>query len=309
MSISSHSVGQTGIARLPIAEREAKEFAMVGYGAAMQRMRMQVERLGPHFRTMLVCGETGTGKELIARALHECSEGAGEIFVACHAATLKDAVDRQLEGLMRRSRRGTLFFDAIDEMPLHAQDRLLWAMEQKRYTRIIASCSQNLRTLAASGRFRGDLCHRLAMVEITLEPLRERAEDIPALAMYFLNRSSRFYKKNVTTIAQDAMERLTEHDWPGNVRELKDTVWNGVLECEGSVLEVEHLVLMAERRGGTNALIGTPQPMRLQDVVERHVLHVLKSCAGNKFRAAELLGISRSTLYRMLDGGGIGVGR
>ena len=272
----------------------------------MQRLRMQVERLGPHFRTILVRGESGTGKELVARALHESSQGADDAFVVCHAATLEDGVDCQLDGLMRRARRGTLFFDAVEEMPLRSQDRLLWAMEQKMSTRMIASCSQDLRILAASGRFRVNLYHRLAMVEIALEPLRERAEDIPALAMYFLNLSSRFYKKSVTTIARNAMERLMEHQWPGNVRELEDAIRNGVLECRGSVLEVEHLISMTERKSG---VAETPQPMRLQDVAERHVLQVLKSCAGNKLRAAELLGISRSTLYRMLDGGGIGVGR
>jgi DNA-binding NtrC family response regulator len=272
----------------------------------MQRLRMQVERLGPHFRTVLMRGESGTGKELVTRALHDRSEGAGEAFVVCHAATLGDGVECQLDGVMRRARRGTLFFHAIEEMPLRAQDRLLWAMERKMFTRMIASCRQDLKTLAASGRFRGDLYHRLAMVEITLEPLRERAEDIPALALYFLSRSSRFYKKSVTTIAQEAMEQLTEQEWPGNVRELKDLIRNAVLECEGSVLNVEHLVSMTER----SADVAEPPPLRLQDVVERHVLQVLKGCAGNKLRAAELLGISRSTLYRMLDdGGSIGVGR
>jgi DNA-binding NtrC family response regulator len=279
---------------------------MIGDGAAMQRLRMQVERLGPHFRTMLIHGEAGTGKELIARALHERSNGACEAFVVCHAATLEDEVDHQLDVLTRRARRGTLFFDAIEQMSLHAQDRLLWAMEQKLYTRMIASCSQDLRILAASGRFLRDLYHRLAMVEIALEPLRERTEDIPALTMHFLNRSSLFYKKNVMTIAQDAMERLTEYEWAGNVRELEDAVRNGVRKCEGRVLKVEHLT---EKKDGAVAMIGSPQSMRLQDAVERHVLHVLKGCAGNKLRAAELLGISRSTLYRMLEDSGIGVGR
>ena len=272
----------------------------------MQRLRKQVERLGPHFRTVLVRGESGTGKELAARALHERSEAAGEAFVVCHVATIGNEVDHHLDSLMKSARRGTLFFDTIEEMPLRAQDRLLWAMERKMYTRIIASCRQDLKTLAASGRFRGDLYHRLAMVEITLEPLRERAEDISALVMYFLSRSSRLCKKTVTTIAQEAMGQLTEHEWLGNVRELEDAIRTGVLECEGSVLKVEHLVSMTEKNGGSAE---TPQPMRLQEVVERHVSQVLKGCAGNKLRAAELLGISRSTLYRMLEGGGIGVGQ
>jgi DNA-binding NtrC family response regulator len=309
MSISSHTADQPGTVRLPGAERAANEFAMVGDGAAMQRLWMQVERLGPHFRALLVRGESGTGKELAARVLHEGSDGEGEAFVVCHAATLKDGMESQLGGLIRSTGRGTLFFDAIEEMPLHAQDRLLWTMEQKMYTRMIASCSQDLRILVASGRFRRNLYHRLAMVEIVLEPLRNRMEDIPALAMYFLNRSSTIYKKNVTTIAQEAIEWLKEYEWPGNVRELEDAMRNGVVECEGSVLEMKHLISMMEKTGGAAAMTETSQSLRLQDVVERHVLHVLKGCAGNKLRAAELLGISRSTLYRMLGGGGFSVGR
>jgi DNA-binding NtrC family response regulator len=309
MSISSHTADQPGTVRLPGAERAANEFAMVGDGAAMQRLWMQVERLGPHFRALLVRGESGTGKELAARVLHEGSEGVGGAFVVCHAATLKDGMGSQLGGLMRSARRGTLFFDAIDEMPLHAQDRLLWAMEQKMYTRMIASCSQDLRILVASGRFRRNLHHRLAMVEIVLEPLRNRMEDIPALAMYFLNRSSTIYKKNVTTIAQQAIEWMMEYEWPGNVRELEDAMRNGVVECEGNVLEMKHLISMMEKTGRAAVMTETSQSLRLQDVVERHVLHVLKGCAGNKLRAAGLLGISRSTLYRMLGGGGISVGR
>jgi DNA-binding NtrC family response regulator len=268
----------------------------------MQRLRMQVKRLGPHFRTILVSGEAGTGKELVARALHESSEGADGPFVVCPAAALDDDVERQLEKLMKRARRGTLFLEAIEEMSLRAQDRLLWVMQQKMYTRLIASCRQDLRIRAASGRFRGGLYHRLSMVEISIDRLRERTEDIPALATYFLDRSSRLYKKRVTTIAQDAMKQLTEYAWPGNVRELEDAVRRGVLESEGSVLDVKHLISIVDN-GRPTVKSGTSHPMRLQDVVERHVLHVLKICAGNKLRAADLLGISRSTLYRMLDSG------
>jgi len=304
MSISGHSVDQTELARLSIAEKERKEWAMIGDGAAMQHLRMQVERFGPYFRMILVRGERGTGKELTARGLHARSEGADGVFIVCHGTMLTDETDRHLSERMKRARRGTLFLDAIDEMSLPAQDRLLVAMEQKRYTRMIASSSKDLRALTASGRFRGSLYHRLAMVEIALEPLRRRAEDIPALAMHFLHRSSESCKKDVTMIADDAMKRLMHYEWPGNVRELEDAVRVGVLECDGNKLEARHLVLVDEKKIGIAPITSACQSMRLQDVVERHVQQVLKSCAGNKVRAAELLGISRSTLYRMLDGGG-----
>jgi DNA-binding NtrC family response regulator len=302
MSISSHSVDNT---RVPVERRQSAELKMVGEGAAIERLRKQVERFGPHFRTMLLRGESGTGKELTARALHASSRGKDEAFVVCRSATLDHGVDRQLGVLMRRAGRGTLFFDAIEEMSLDAQDRLLWAMKQKMHTRIIASCSEDLRILTVSGDFRRELYHRLGMVEIVLEPLRNRTEDIPALALHFLKQASLAHEKSVTMIAQDAMDYLTKHPWPGNVQEMEDSIRSGVQACAGNVLRARDLVSMIERNNVT-VIRGASESMRLQDVIERHVLHVLKGCAGNKLRTAEQLGISRSTLYRMLDGGGIG---
>lgn len=277
----------------------------------MRRLRTQVERIGPHFRTVLVRGEMGTGKELAARALHgRCMDRDGP-FVVCYSAALGDMADSSAEDrireLMRTAYRGTLFFDGIEEMPLSAQSRLVRAIEQRMVTRVIASASQDLRLLMASEHFRQDLYYRIAMVEIVLEPLRERAEDIPRLAMSFVQRFSRMYEKNVERIADYAMERLLAHSWPGNVRELENVLHNGVVQCDGEMIEADHLTSLREIGcvGSTtreSEMSHLDAPARLQDVAERHVLQVLKSCAGNKLRAAELLGISRSTLYRMLEG-------
>ena len=301
---------------------DAKEFAMVGEGAAMQRLRLQVRRIGPHFRTVLMSGEAGSGKELAARALHGMSQGAGGPFVVCHAATLGDALaaDEEMEepgdriaSLMKMAHRGTLFLHGIGEMPLEAQGRLLrvlrrheWAQDglaapQKMDLRIIASTSQDLRVLVAAGRFRQELYHRIATLEIALPPLRERVEDIAELAICFLHRFARLYGKSVDRIAEDAMERLKLYRWPGNVRELENVVRNGVLLSEGAVLEAQELPGFAAADVDASSKVGVGGIARLQDVVEQHVLLVLKSCGGNKLRAAELLGISRSTLYRMLE--------
>ena len=277
-------------------------FEMMGESVAMQRLRMQVERIGPHFRTVLLRGEMGTGKELAARALHGRSMDREGPFVVCHAAALEDANDDRIRELMRTARRGTLFFDGIEEMPLSAQNRVVRAIDPKLDTRMIASASQDLQVLMASGRFRKDLYYRIAMVEISLEPLRERAEDIPGLATRFMKRFSGVYGKRVERIADGAMERLLAHSWPGNVREMENVLRNGVLQCEGEVLEIDHLPSLREMRFASPAMNCPDEPARLQDVVERHVFQVLKICAGNKLRAAEMLGISRSTLYRMLEG-------
>jgi DNA-binding NtrC family response regulator len=286
----------------------------------MQRLRLQVRRIGPHFRSVLVSGEPGTGKEFAARALHGMSRGAEGPFVVCDAATLEASVmegddtaspDR-ISWLMHMAGEGTLFLDGIGEMPLEAQARLLrvlrryeWAQEgaapsQGIGTRIIASTDQDLRVQASTGRFRVELYQKIAMVGVAVPPLRERMEDVEELAMHFLGRFAREYGKKVATISDAAMERLTGHGWPGNVREMENLVRCGVLQSEDDVLDADHLPPFEEAALDVgSAVVETP---RLQDVVERHVLQVLKSCDGNKLRAAEMLGISRSTLYRMLDG-------
>ncbi len=289
------------------------DFEMVGDGQAMARLRLQVRRIGPHFRTVLVSGEAGTGKELVARALHRASPGASGPFIMCHASTRENGhsiSSETIDFLTKRGQRGTLFLDGIGQMPLEMQAHLVgvlrrWdsvgeglAAPQKVDIRIIASTAEDLQILMAAGRFRQELHQRIAMLEITVPPLRERTEDIPGLTMHFVNRFGRLYGKIVDGIAEEVMERLEGYRWPGNVRELEDVLWNGVLQCEGKALKVEHLPELAQSTKDTGEMMRTA---RLQDVVEKHVLQVLRSCAGNKVRAAELLGISRSTLYRMLE--------
>lgn len=289
---------------LPCSPREQE---MVGDSAAMKRLRLQVRRIGPHFRTVLVHGESGAGKETVARALHRASSGTDGPFVV-------SAEGNRIDSLMKIARQGTLFFHEIGEMPLVTQDEFLkilrwheWAREgmaapQTGCPRIIAATRRDLRALAAAGGFRQELYQRLAMVQIGVAPLRERREDVPALAAHFLARFAREQRKSIATIAEDAMGRLQSHGWPGNVRELEDVVREAVSRCRGSVIEARELPEFAmSLAADRNAIPGGGQKTaRLQDVVEQHVLEVLRRCAGNKLRAAELLGISRSTLYRML---------
>jgi DNA-binding NtrC family response regulator len=304
---------------------EEDEFEMVGTGPAMTRLRMQVQRLGPHFRTVVLSGEIGAGKEMVARALHRLSRGAAGPFVRwCAGCAPTGSSDPKraivssanIDGMVKMAEGGTLFFDGINEMPLEGQSHLLRvlrrqdgpqagsAASQKMNVRMIASTREDLRGLASAGRFLQELYQRLAMVEITLPPLRERREDIPELAMWFLARLASRTGKSVREIDQKAMKRLEAHTWPGNVRELESVLRHGVKQCKGRVLEEGDLPALAEGP----AMADGPGTVRLQDVVEQHVLRVLKNCAGNKLRAAELLGISRSTLYRMLEARSYGEG-
>jgi len=284
------------------------EQEMLGDSAAMKRLRLQVRRIGPHFRTVLVHGESGAGKETVARALHRMNASADGPFIVA-------AEGNRIDSLTKIARQGTLFFHEIGEMPLVTQDEFLkilrrheWAREgraapQRDWPRIIAATRRDLRTLAAAGVFRLELYQRLAMVQISVAPLRERREDVPALAAYFVGRFAREQRKSIVTITKDAMERLQSHGWPGNVRELGGVVREAVSRCSGSVIEAREFpeFAMSPPENGNAVFRGGQKMARLQEVVEQHVLEVLKNCAGNKLRAAELLGISRSTLYRMLD--------
>lgn len=299
---------------------------IVGDGVAMLRLRAQVQRLGPHFRTALVTGETGTGKELAARELHRSSPQADGPFVVFHAASVGEAVMEwqgaaealptgvdDVDSLLRAARGGTLYFDQIGEMPAAMQTQLLHVLQHRERvsrgsrsmqggeTRVIASTSEDLRGLVSSGRFREDLYYRIATVKIGLPPLRERSEDVPALAQYFLLRYGAVYAQDSREIAAEALGLLMQHEWRGNVRELENLVRRGVMESADSVMDAQQVTALLGA-GGTETAAGLAgRTVRLQEVIEHHVQHVLKRCGGNKVRAAELLGISRSTLYRMLD--------
>jgi DNA-binding NtrC family response regulator len=300
---------------------------ILGESAVMQRLRTQLRRLGPHFRTVLLRGETGTGKELVARALHSYSSHAGGPFVIYNSALQAElgvastasganfpVAEEDTAGLMMRAHRGTVFLDQIGEMSAAAQADILAALQrterQRRRpiivhgleARIIATTSSDLRVLVASGRFREELYYRMATVEIELPPLRERAEDIPLLAQYFLDHYVYRFGRHIQGLTTEAVEQMQAYRWPGNVRELKNVIRRAVIESDSGWIEAEHMPVPTEIPE-PEVLVAQSSTGRLQEVVEQHVFQVLRECAGNKVRAAEMLGISRSTLYRMLEGG------
>jgi DNA-binding NtrC family response regulator len=304
MSISSSSGNCVAIAPPPKPRGETEQVRIVGSSAAMRRLRMQVRRIGPHFRSVLVSGEAGAGKELVARALH--AMGPGGEFVVCGAAELEDVLARSEASL-----QGMLFLDGISKMHLEAQDRVLqvlkkhervWGHFEPSHLRVIAATRDDLRTLASAGRFRQELYQRLTTVEIAVPPLRERMEDVPELARYLLRRFALLHNRDAHEIADDAIDRMKLYRWPGNVREIEDVLREAALRSTDGRIELRHLPELSEEDRMPPAAIAG-KSVRLQDVIEQHVFHVLKDCRGNKLRAAEMLGISRSTLYRMLDAG------
>jgi len=308
-------VGASETALNPLCDHNEPE--LMGCSAAMKKLRVQVQRIAPHFRSALIRGECGTGKELVARVLHASGGHAGEPFLLRDATTVEGGLRAESPVCMftEGPQKGTLFLDGVERLSLPAQDCLLrvlgWEEPAPRARshlsridmRVIASTTNDLRTLVAAGRFRQALYQRLTAVEIVVPPLRNRAEDIPALARYFLDRFRRSYGKGARGIASDTMRRLQEYRWPGNVRELSEAIRDGVLRSDGDLLREEDLTILARPLEEEGSKPNAAASVRLQDVMERHVLGVLKDCGGNKLRAAELLGISRSTLYRMLETG------
>ena len=245
------------------------ETVFAGESAGAERLRRQVARFAPHFRLVLVTGEAGTGKESVARALHRMSPAAAGAFVACEVQDFVASTD---------TRAGVLYLRGLGALGADRQDALLAALDGiGREQRMVVECACDPRGMVAAGRMRAEVLERVGMLEIRVPALRERMEDLPAIVAGMQGDGG-------FCLPADALERMAGHGWPGNLEELRRVCegfrTRGVLEFEAT--ETDSAVAVA---------------VRLDDVIERHVMGVLERCAGNKLKAAEMLGISRSTLY------------
>jgi DNA-binding NtrC family response regulator len=299
---------------------------MVGRSPRMLEVFSKVRRVAPLFQTALITGPTGTGKELIARALHNLSPRSREKFVVCNCSALTETLlesqlfghvkgsftgaIRDRAGLFEYANRGTLFLDEIGELSLPAQAKLLRVLQNQELQRVgspvtstvdvhvIAATNQNVRELAAKGKFREDLFYRLSMIEIQLPPLAERREDLPLLQRHFLQHFSLKYGKKLNGISRRAQILLNRHLWPGNVRELENVIGNACIMAQGKIIGDVDLP------EAIRSPIASPEKavpfMTLEEVQARHLEYVLKLVDGNKARAAEILGVSRATVYGML---------
>jgi DNA-binding NtrC family response regulator len=289
-----------------------------------------LERVGPSDANVLILGEHGTGKEVVARWLHASSSRAERPMVAVNLGGIPDGLfESELFGHVRgaftdaktdRVGRfeladgGTLFLDEIANLPHPQQAKLLRVLETGEYERVGASRARraDVRVIAATnadiqaevkaGRFREDLLFRLNTVEIRLPPLRERRADVPLLAAHFLRRYAARYRKTAKEFATDAMEQLLRHSWPGNVRELDHAIERAMLMAEGGRVEARDFGLSGT--GGSDGAAALDQ-MSLEDVERVLIQKALTRAAGNVSDAAKALGLSRSALYRRLKRHGL----
>ncbi|SFX75689.1 sigma-54-dependent transcriptional regulator [Marinospirillum alkaliphilum] len=299
------------------------ENPMVGDSPAMKRLETVIQRVAPTPSAVLIEGESGTGKDLVARALHQHSGRQGPYVPVNCGAIAPDLLEAELfghtrgaftgankarDGLFSFASGGTLFLDEIGELPLAMQSKLLRVLEQKAVrpvggeqevkvdVRIVAATNRQLSEEVKVGRFREDLYFRLNVLTLTLPPLRERSEDIPQLAHYFSRRLSRELGLEAVPFSHEDLRAMQGHHWTGNIRELKNFIERCILLGR---LPLEELVRDDNTDSGQT---GYPSCWPLDEVERRHILQVLDACDGNKSAAARQLGISRKTLDRKLAG-------
>jgi DNA-binding NtrC family response regulator len=318
----------------------AKQFefyGMVGRGPVMQELFDAIRRVAPHLRTVLITGETGTGKELVAKALHRlgprkdrrlitvnCSAVVETLFESELFGHVRGAFTGATEtklGLFEHADGGTVFLDEIGELPLSLQAKLLRTVEYGEVQRVgaldtrrtdvcvIAATNRDLVTEAASGRFRSDLYYRLAILELHLVPLRDRREDIPYLTAVFIRECAERLKKPIVGMTAAAERLLQLAPWPGNVRQLRHVIERACLMSDGRMLTERELAaaLAAAHSGGlTRPSAVKPaaeprDPNRLSTAQRDQIERVLTQVGGNKTAAAQQLGMSRRSLYRWLE--------
>jgi two-component system response regulator AtoC len=294
---------------------------IIAKSSKMQRVIELIKIVAKSNATVLITGESGTGKELVARAIHAQSHRHSKSFVAVSCAALPESLLEselfghekgsftgayaQKKGKFEFADGGTLFLDEVGEMSANVQVHLLRVLEEKEFTRVggnelikvdvrvISATNKDLRRAVEKGQFREDLYYRLNVVTIELPPLRERKEDIPLLAEYFLNRFSSENQKEITGFSPEAMESLLGYDWPGNVRELENAIERAVILAKDSIIAVadlpqENLLPLGSVSIGKN----------LKEVEKSHILNVLRETGENYSEAARILGVSRMTLYK-----------
>ncbi len=312
-----------------LAARSGMHSFMIGSSPALERVKSMIEAVAPSEMTVLILGESGSGKELVARAIHEQSPRAERNFVAVDCCTLQEnlfeselfghekgaftGADRKKAGLIEGAEGGTLFLDEIGEIPPAIQAKLLRVLETGKYrrvggtrdlvanVRIVAATNRDLKEMSERGEFRADLYYRLEGFTIHTPPLRERREDIPHLVEHFI-RNHDFSMRIRKTVTREAMRKLIAYDWPGNVRELKNVVERAIILSRNSrSIRPNHLTFGACRHeGGFQLDLPAGAEPTLEELEASYLRMLLEKHAGHRATVARVMGISERQVYRLI---------
>jgi DNA-binding NtrC family response regulator len=302
---------------------------LVGSSAEMRRVYDQVEKVLESDITVFISGESGTGKELVAKAIHYGSLRSDGPFVDVNCAAIPEGLQESElfghekgaftgavathPGKFEQAQRGTIFLDEVGEMSGSAQARLLRVLQERSLqrvggtkkieldVRVISASNRDLEELVGETKFRQDLYYRLVVFPIHLSPLRERREDVPPLVEHFLAKYAGDAGKRITTVAPEALNRLTGHDWPGNVRELENVIHRSLLVASGPELGIEDLPAELQSGPASAPSAVSLGVSKLAELEKNAILAALEQFGGNLSDAARQLGIGRSTLYRKLE--------
>jgi DNA-binding NtrC family response regulator len=311
---------------------ESRFHDLIGNSPPMQSVFATMNKVAKTDVNVLISGENGTGKELVARGIHRDSLRAGDVFIGVDMGAISETLfESELFGhergaftdaIQARPGRfelasgGTLFLDEIGNLPLHLQAKILRVLETREVQRLgairstpidirlICATNMNLTEMVKEGRFREDLLYRINTVEISLPPLRERIEDLTALAEHFIGLFARKYKKTAKALSRQALDKLKSHRWPGNIREFKHAIERALILSETEVLSGGDFVLKSSDTGGGEGVLRLEE-FNLDDVEKTVILRVVKKYGGNISRAAEELGLTRASLYRRMEKHGL----
>lgn len=300
---------------------------MIGKSAELNRVKELIAKAAPSRANVLITGESGVGKELVAKSIHEQSSRKDKPFVTVHCAALSETLleselfgyekgaftgaDSMHKGRFEVADGGTIFLDEIGEINQATQVKLLRVIQEKSFervggtqsinvdVRIVAATNRNLEEEVKNGKFREDLFYRLNVVRIPMPALRERKDDIPLLLHNFLREFNIENEKNITGFDNRAKSAILKYNWPGNIRELKNCVESAVVMCTGNEIKIDDLPASV-REKGEEKVINIPVGMKLDDAELLIIQENLAFCNGNKTKCAELLGIGRKTLHRKL---------
>jgi transcriptional regulator with PAS, ATPase and Fis domain len=308
---------------------EIKDF-LVGDSPCIQGLRQTAIKAGQNDATLLILGESGVGKEVLARAVHMVSQRSEEPFIAINCAALPEhLIESELfgyeegaftgarkggkPGKLEQSRSGSLLLDEIAELPLRTQAKLLRVLQEREFervggttairlsARIMVATNKDLKKLVYEGKFRTDLFYRLNVISVTVPTLSYRKDDIPLLVDHFLLKLSAEKKLPMKLISGEALSLLFAYEWPGNVRELKNVIERAVYAADGNVIQAQHLPDYIQQLNGVRRTVQlTPMKKAVRDLEKDLILKALKETSNNKVDAANMLGMPRATFYLKL---------